>query len=400
MASSPYAGAPGRLPTQADVVVVGAGIVGAACAYYAARAGLRVAVVERAAVAAGTTGAGEGNLLISDKLPGPELDLMAHSLRLWPEIADACDTDFELEPKGGVVVASSAAGLASLRDLGAAQRARGVQVVDVDSAGLTELEPHLVPDLPGGAWYPQDRQVQPALAAAALLRLAIREHGVRVHTGVTVVGIGRGRGERVTSVQTSRGRIATPAVVNAAGVWSPEVARLAGLDLPVLPRRGFILVTQRLPDLVRHKVYAAEYLASVVSDDAALQVAPVVESTRSGTVLIGSSRERVGFERRVSLPALRRIAAEAVKLFPVLAGVAVIRAYQGLRPYSPDNLPLIGPDPRLPGLFHATGHEGAGIGLAPATGELIAAIITGAEPPVDPTPFRPERFAEVPADGG
>jgi len=118
----------------------------------------------------------------------------------------------------------------------------------------------------------------------------------------------------------------------------------------------------------------------------------VVEGTRSGTVLIGASRERVGFDRGISIPVVRQLAAQAVRLFPVLAGVCLMRVYGGLRPYCPDHLPVIGADPRVPGLLHACGHEGAGIGLAPATGELIAGLITGRPAEVDPAPFAPHRL--------
>src|SRR5439155_17647755 len=123
-----------------------------------------------------------------------------------------------------------------------------------------------------------------------------------------------------------------------------------------------------------------------------LQTSAVVEGTPAGTILIGASRERVGFDRTFALPVLRRLAAQAVELFPFLAGIRLLRAYRGFRPYSPDHLPVIGADPRVPGLFHACGHEGAGIGLAPATGELIARELAGKPAGLDPAPFRPERF--------
>lgn len=184
----------------------------------------------------------------------------------------------------------------------------------------------------------------------------------------------------------------TPAVVNAAGTWGGDLARLAGTRLPVLPRRGFVLVTEPLPRVVRHKVYAADYIADVASGSAALQSSAVVEGTPAGPVLIGATRERVGFDRSLSSTALHRLAGQARALFPALADVRVIRAYHGFRPYLPDHLPAIGPDPRVPGLFHACGHEGAGIGLAPATGLLIAAALRGEQPALDLGPFRPERF--------
>lgn len=371
-----------------DVIVVGAGVVGAACAYYAARSGLTVTVLDRGPVAGGTTGAGEGNLLVSDKEPGPELELALLSTRLWQELARELPARIEYEAKGGLVVASDAAGMAALRKFAAAQAEAGVTAEEIPAGRLHELEPHLAPGLGGGFHYPQDAQVQPALAAAHLLRAS----GARVRTGEEVTAVLTGAHGEVRGVRTAAGDLHAPHVVNAAGTWGGDVARLAGAHLPVLPRRGFVLVTEPLPRVVRHKVYAADYVADVASGSAALQTSAVVEGTPAGPVLIGASRERVGFDRTLSVEALRRLAAQATALFPVLAGVRAIRAYAGFRPYLPDHLPAIGPDPRVPGLLHACGHEGAGIGLAPGTGALIAAILAGREPPVPPAPFRPDRF--------
>jgi glycine/D-amino acid oxidase-like deaminating enzyme len=372
-----------------DVVVVGAGMVGAACALYAARSGLDVALVDRGPVAGGTTGAGEGNLLVSDKAPGPELLLALHSCRLWAELAEEFGTAVEYEPKGGVVVATGPADLAALDDFAAAQQTAGVRAISVGADELRALEPDLAPGLAGGVLYPQDAQVMPALAAAHL----VRDSGARLLTGTTVTGVLRTSGGAVRGVRTDRGELHAPAVVNAAGTWGGEVAALAGVSLPVLPRRGFVLVTEPLPPRrVRHKVYAADYVADVASDSAALQTSPVVESTAAGPVLIGASRERVGFDRSVSLPAVRALAAGAVRLFPFLAEVRAMRTYVGFRPYLPDHLPAIGPDPRVPGLYHACGHEGAGIGLATGTGQSIARLLAGERPELDLAPFRPDRF--------
>ncbi|MGW3987224.1 NAD(P)/FAD-dependent oxidoreductase [Streptomyces sp. NPDC004830] len=378
-------------PLTCDVVVIGAGVVGAACALYAARAGLRPVVVDRGPVAGGTTGAGEGNLLVSDKEPGPELELALLSARLWAELAEeGLGGAVEYEPKGGLVVAGGDTALAGLEKLAAGQRAAGVAALPVPVTGLRDLEPHLAPGLAGGMHYPQDAQVMPALAAAHLLRAS----GARLLTGREVTEVLRGAGGAVRGVRTDRGELHAPAVVNAAGTWGAEVAARAGVRLPVLPRRGFVLVTEPLPPRIRHKVYAADYVADVASDAASLQTSPVVEGTPAGPVLIGASRERVGFDRSLSLPAVRALAAGATALFPFLAGVRALRTYAGFRPYLPDHLPAIGPDPRLPGLFHACGHEGAGIGLATGTGRLIARALTGEPPDLDLGPFRPDRFPQ------
>ncbi|MFE9021445.1 NAD(P)/FAD-dependent oxidoreductase [Streptomyces sp. NPDC007808] len=377
-------------PLTCDVVVVGAGMVGAACALYAARAGLDVILVDRGPVAGGTTGAGEGNLLVSDKEPGPELDLALLSGRLWDELAREFGEAVEYEAKGGVVVASSSGGLAALQRFAEGQRAAGVIAEPVAGDALYALEPHLAPGLPGAVHYPQDAQVMPALAAAHLVRAS----GARLLTGHTVTGVLRAPDGTVRGVRTDRGDLHTAAVVNAAGTWGGEVAALAGAPLPVLPRRGFVLVTEPLPRRVRHKVYAADYVADVASDSAALQTSPVVEGTVAGPILIGASRERVGFDRTFSLPVVRALAAGATRLFPFLERVRAMRSYLGFRPYLPDHLPAVGPDPRVPGLYHACGHEGAGIGLATGTGHLIAQALTADRPDLDLAPFRPDRFAE------
>jgi glycine/D-amino acid oxidase-like deaminating enzyme len=386
----------GVRPASADVVVIGAGIVGAACAYYAARAGLSVCVLDRGPLAGGTTGAGEGNLLVSDKPPGPELQLALLSNRLWRELGAAqwrrgCVADrIELDAKGGLVVADSDAGLARLVELAARQRAAGVAAADVPSGDLPDYEPNIAAGLAGAVHYPQDMQVQPMLATAVLLRLA-RDAGATVLANTEVTGLLRD-GARVTGVRTGARTVLADAVVNAAGTWAGEIASLAGVSLPVAPRRGFVLVTEPLAQLVRHKVYLADYVADVASDSAALQSSPVVEGTPSGTVLVGATRERVGFDRTPSPDAVRALATGAVRLFPFLAGVSALRVYRGFRPYCPDHLPVIGPDSRAPGLWHAAGHEGAGIGLAPATGHLIGQALLGGTTDLPLAPYRPERF--------
>ncbi|HEX3489466.1 MAG TPA: FAD-binding oxidoreductase [Streptosporangiaceae bacterium] len=376
-----------------DAVVIGAGIVGAACAYYLTRAGLRVAVAERGTVASGTTGAGEGNILISDKEPGPELELTRLSQRLWRELGDELGPEAELDPKGGLVVAAGPAELSGLAQFAAAQADAGVRTQDVPPGELPELEPHLARGLAGGVFYPEDMQVQPMMAAALLLRRAA-ERGAELRFRHQVTGL-ETAGGRVAGVRTSAGLLSTGLVVNAAGTWAGEIAGLAGLALPVLPRRGFIVVTEALPVLIRHKVYTADYVANVASGSAGLEVSTVIEGTASGTVLIGASRERVGFDRSSSLRIVGLLAAQAARLFPVLAQARAIRFYRGFRPYCPDHLPVIGADDRLAGLLHACGHEGAGVGLAPATGHLIAQLAAGQEPSLPVAPFSPARFAEA-----
>ncbi|WP_030156970.1 MULTISPECIES: FAD-binding oxidoreductase [unclassified Glycomyces] len=380
---------------SADAVVIGAGIIGAACAEALSAAGLRVLVLDRGAAATGTTASGEGNVLLSDKAPGPELELAIASRRRWPELLTSLREEIgeaaeaEWEPKGGLVVATDEAAAAPLAALTAAQRAAGVEAIDLEPDEARNLEPHLTEAVRAAASYPGDAQLQPVLAATALLA-AVRARGGEVRGGTEAHGLVLSRGA-VAGVRVEGGTIPCGAAVNACGPWAGHFGIAAGAPITVMPRRGMVLVTAPLPPVVRRKVYAADYVAAVASSDVDLQVSAVVEATATGTVLIGSSRQRVGFDDALEVAVLRRLAREAIRLFPVLAGVPVMRTYGGFRPYTPDHLPVVGEDPRVPGLWHATGHEGAGIGLAPATGKLLADLLCGNGTEVDPAPFRVDR---------
>jgi glycine/D-amino acid oxidase-like deaminating enzyme len=184
-------------------------------------------------------------------------------------------------------------------------------------------------------------------------------------------------------------------VVVAAGVWTPALLATAGLTVPVTPRKGQVVVLERSPVVFRRKLSEAGYVAAVEADHAALQIAMVVESTPSGTALLGSSRQHVGFDRDVEMSVAGAIARRAARFFPVLRDARALRVYAGLRPLTPDHVPIIGPFAEAPNLCVATGHEGAGIGLAPATGELVAAWYTGTPSPVPIGWFSPDRFATV-----
>jgi glycine/D-amino acid oxidase-like deaminating enzyme len=385
-----------------SAIVIGAGIVGASCARSLAKLGVEVTVIDRSTVASGTTAGGEGNLLVSDKSPGAELAMALKAAERWPglvaELADELGTQFphpEYEQKGGLVVATTDAGAAPLLEFATIQRGAGVLADELTIADALALEPDLNPAITAAVLYPQDSQVQPVIAAEALLASA-RLHGTRTVQNATVTGPVHDSNGALTGVVTDAGTFRADAVVIAAGPWSGEVARSLGVVLPVLPRRGVVLVTSRMRHRVFHKVYDADYVGAVGSDDAALQTSSVVESTAAGTVLIGSSRQQIGFDASMRTEVMAQIAIKALRLFPFLADHQVMRAYGGFRPFMPDHLPLVGPDHRVPGLWHATGHEGAGIGLAPVTGDLIAAMMMGTEPELDVAPYSPARDSLAP----
>lgn len=376
-----------------DVLVIGSGAVGAAIAHFCALRGLSVRVVDSRRPGGGTSSRCEGNILVSDKEHGPELDLAQYSLGIWRgELAEHAAA-FEFEVKGGIILASRPSSMTSLQRVLAVQREHGIAVQEVDAVQLAELEPFATDQAVGAAFYPDDSQVMPMLVVSHLLALA-RSRGAEVIGDCAVHGLLRDRTGRVIGARTARGDLQAGAVVNAAGPWGAQIAAMAQVAVPVAPRRGYVLVTEPLPPRVHHKVYAAEYIDNVGSSDGGLQTSPVVEGTPAGTILIGSSRERVGFSDTPNREALAQIAANAVALFPFLADVRVLRWYHGFRPYSPDHVPVIGPDPRAPGLWHACGHEGAGIGLSVGTGRLMAQALAGQSTDMDLAPFAPERFGE------
>lgn len=380
-----------------DVVVIGAGIMGAACARSLAAEGLSVTVLDRSGSAGGTSAASEGNLLVSDKTPGPELALAQHAAARWPgvvaELTEQLGPDFplvEYEAKGGIVVATTDEDAAALTRFAAAQRVAGLESYELTPDQALILEPDLTRALSVAVHYPGDAQLQPTVTTEALLASA-RQFGATVRGNAEVMGPILAGDGRLVGVRTARGEFRARTVVLAAGPWAGTVSTRLGAPIPLLPRRGQLLVTHPMPQRIFHKVYDADYVGATQSGNVGLATSSVVESTPAGTVLIGSSREQVGFDDTLSLPVLRELALKAIRIFPFLAEVSVLRAYGGFRPYLPDHLPLIGLDHRREGLWHVGGHEGAGIGLSVASADLLTAQLLDRHSPVDVEAFQLQR---------
>jgi D-hydroxyproline dehydrogenase subunit beta len=371
-----------------EVAVVGAGIVGAATALELQARGVEVALLDRGEVSSGTTGLGEGNVLCSDKDVGPELDLTVAGLGVYDELEERLGERARIRRKGALIVHREAEGWAGEPERLQRLRAAGVEGRLVETGELRSLEPQLTGEVQGASFFPRDLQCDPRAIARGLA-----QDVARVHTGVAIEAI-EVAGGRVTGLRTTDGPLSCGAVVVAAGPWSRALAEAAGVRLPLEPRKGQ-LMRLRAPrlDYVRHKVVEAAYLASVASADAGLQVTTVIETTWDGDVLVGSSRERRGFDLSVDDEVSEAMLERAARLFTGLRDLAVGGAWAGLRPWLPDHLPAIGPSSAVEGLWVATGHEGAGVALGPVTGRLVAQLYTGEAPVADPAPFAPDRFA-------
>jgi D-hydroxyproline dehydrogenase subunit beta len=375
--------------TSCEVAVVGAGIVGAATAFELHERGVDALLLDRGEVSSGTTGLGEGNVLCSDMDTGPELELTIAGLRLYDELDERLGAVARIRRKGALIVHrthdSWAAEPARVERL----RAAGVDGRLVSAPELRAMEPQLTGRVEGASFFPRDIQCDPRAITTSLAASA-----ARVQTGVAVEAIEVVDG-RVAGVRTSAGRIACAAAVIAAGPWSRGLAEAAGVALPLEPRKGQLVRLRAVPRderFIRHKLVEAGYLASVASAEAGLQVTTVVETTWEGDVLVGSSRERRGFDLSVDEAVSGAMLDRAAALVPGLRELPIDAAWAGLRPWLPDHLPAIGPTAAVDGLWLATGHEGAGVALGPVTGRLIAQLYSGETPAVDPSPFAPDRF--------
>ena len=377
---------------QPDVVIVGAGIVGCATAYHLTKRGATVTLVDRGEVSSGTTGLGEGNALCSDKDAGPELDLAVAGMPLFEELESVVGEPARIRRKGALIVHPDEATWAGEPARAERLRAAGVDAELLDPHQVRELEPRLTGAIQGALYVAEDLQCDPRAIARALASWSA-EHGatVRPHTEVAAIEPGRG-------VRLGDGTLmSAETVVLAAGPWSGPLAASAGLTLPVEPRKGQ-LSRLRLPapdpTFLRRKIVDGSYLGSVTSTAAGRQISTVVETTWDGHVIVGSTRERCGFDETVDDDLARTVQERAASLVPDLAGLTPDFAWVGFRPWLADGLPAIGPSRAAAGLWVGTGHEGAGIQLGPITGRLLAEAITGETPTAELSPFDPDRFAD------
>jgi glycine/D-amino acid oxidase-like deaminating enzyme len=382
---------------SADVVVVGAGIVGCATAWECARRGLSVVLVDRGEVSGGTTGLGEGNVLCSDKDAGPELDLAVAGRALYDELEDVVGAPARIRRKGALIVHPEAETWAA--EPARAQRlwAAGVACELLDAAAVREREPRLSGALLGALHVPGDLQCDPRAIARALADRA-RDLGAHVRTGAEVAHV-IVDGGRAGGVELAGGeRIAAGAVVLAAGPWTRPLAEGVGVALPLEPRKGQLTRLRLDPPDERwltHKVVDGSYLLSVTSSGTGREISTVMETTHDGHLIVGSSRERCGFDPSVDAQLAETVRARAARLAPGVAALPVDATWVGFRPWLPDHLPAIGPTEAVAGLHVATGHEGSGVVLGPVTGRLVAQLLAGEgeAAAVDLSPFAPDRFA-------
>lgn len=363
-------------PNCADVAVLGGGITGAAVARELTLRGMDVALVEASGPAAGSSGRCDGNVFVQTKHDELAVRLMLRSIETYGRWSDRFGTDIWFEQPGSLVFFTDPEHAREAPARVAWLRQAGARADFIDADEVRRREPGLRGDIAGAIDCYDDSSVYPPAVVAALLRDA-RAHGCRIHIGVRARRLLLDGAGRVRGVDTDAGQITAPVVVNAMGVWAPELDTSDRVPLPIRPRQGVLVVTEEAPGVVRRAVTEAVYMANRAGagKGAEAAVAFVAEPTHRGNILLGSSRRFCGYDTRVDDEIFRAIVTRAVGFLPALKHVRAIRSFAGLRPWTPDNKPLVGAVTGLPGYVLATGHEGEGIGLAPVTAELVAAAV-------------------------
>ncbi|WP_258296121.1 NAD(P)/FAD-dependent oxidoreductase [Paenibacillus peoriae] len=385
----------------ADLVIVGGGIIGTAIAYYAAKSGMKVVLAERGEIAGGTSSRCDGNILAIDKEPGFDSRMSLVSQELVAELARELEDEFEYRAPGSILVCENDQEMQAAEQWVARQQQEGLPFRMLDHQDLREEWPHLAKDLPGGLECATDSTVNPVLMTYALAEAA-RRMGARLLPRTPIQSVLKDEEGNVRGVETTNGVIRAGAVVLAAGVWTRSIGHSLGLDLPIMPRKGHILVSARMPSIGNRKVMEFGYLMSKFGGQRSVDelyekygVALVFEPTASQNILIGSSRQFVGMDTRVDQQVIRLIACRAIRFFPALANVSLMRAYTGLRPWTPDHLPIVSAVDEVPGLFIASGHEGDGISLAAVTGKLVTEMVRGESTCIPVELLRYDRFGEA-----
>ena len=366
-----------------DVVIVGAGIVGAACALECAREKMRVAVVDQDVIGGGATAAGMGHIVVMDDSEA-QFALTRYSQQLWQEARAELPDDVEYTQCGTIWVAADDEEMAEVHRKASYYQRRGVAIQILSAEELERLEPNLRKGMAGGLLVPEDGVLYPPCAARFLIERA-QAHGATVQLGAPVSEIGNGRVRRADGSELS-----AETIVNAAGAWAPDLTH----GISVKKRKGHLVITDRYRGFVHHQLVELGYLKSahsVSSDSVAFNVQP----RRTGQVLIGSSRQFGAEHKEVDHDILARMLQRAQEYMPALAQTSAIRVWTGFRAATPDKLPLIGPWGEHSTVYLATGHEGLGITTSLATGRLLADHLVGRASQIAREPYLPSRTATM-----
>ncbi|WP_157417978.1 NAD(P)/FAD-dependent oxidoreductase [Bacillus cereus] len=382
-----------------DVLIIGGGIIGCSMAYYTSKYGRDVTIIEKGEFVSGTSSRCDGNILAIDKDPGFDSQMSLVSQKLVTDLSEELEHSFEYRAPGSILVCESDEEMEAAQQWVNRQKKAGLPFRMLDRQDIREESPFFADDLLGGLECATDSTVNPYLLAFSLLSEA-QKFGAKAFKQTEVKSMKiETNGSFV--VETTNGTFTAKQVVNAAGVWAPKIGQMLDINIPIEPRKGHIIVASRQQHVGCRKVMEFGYLISKFGGKRKVDVltekygvALVFEPTESQNFLIGSSREFVGFHTRINNEVIKCIANRAIRFYPKMADMMVIRSYAGLRPWTEDHLPIISRVEHIPNYFIAAGHEGDGISLAAVTGKVIEELLNEKETIIPIEPLRLSRFTE------
>ena len=383
-----------------EVAIIGGGIVGCAIAYYVAKSGIDCMLIEKNDIASGTSSRCDGNITIVDKDPGFDSLMSWKSQELTIDLSHELDLPFEYRALGSLLVCENDREMQAAKEWVDIQTAAGLKFKLLDREDLRQESPYFADDIPGGLECETDSLINPYLFCYSLIDKA-KQYGLKLQTQAEVVNITK---NDVFTIETTNGTFTAKKVVNAAGVWAPFIGKMLDLDIPIIPRKGHIMVGARQKPVMMRNVMEFGYLMNKFGRERIVDertekhgVALVFEPTESQNFLLGSSRQFVGYDGRIDINVVETMARRAMRFYPKLNDFTMIRTYTGFRPWTSDHLPIVSEVDEIPGFFIAAGHEGDGISLATVTGKLIEELIRGVSDTVIPTnPLQYDRFTKVP----
>lgn len=384
-----------------DIVVIGGGVIGTSVAYHLAEKGFQVAVVERGDIASGTSSHCDAVALICDKKPGLDTEMGYASIQVFKDLTEKFSYDFEFCQRGSLYVCETEQEYEVAADYVRQQQADGYEMRMVDNKEMQEIEPFLATDLVGGIWTVPDASMNPYKLCYAFVEEG-KKLGMKVFTHHTVQGVERDEKGAVSGVITDRGIFKAKRVVNCGGAWSRELGKMVGLDIPIFPRKGTNLISEKSFKICGQKVHEFGYMLSKFEDISFKRnvselvekhnVAFAIEPTLADNFLLGGNREYKGFDITTEIEVIRAIAERGIRFFPIISEINLIRTYAGLRPYCVGHLPIVSEVSEVPGYYIAAGHEGDGISLSGITGRYMAAIMAEEETLFNIDPLKFSRF--------
>ena len=381
----------------AGTVVIGGGAVGTSVACYLAMSGMDVTLVERGEFAWGTSRRCEGHVVTYDTPPGDFSLFCKTGQDLFYEAQKFLPVDFDFSPEGIGLLVDNESHLEMVKANYEGKQKEGYNVTLWDRDELRRHEPNIGDNVIGCLNFNNDCTLNPMRLCFGLAEHA-RAHGAVIMPRTHVMDLRMANG-RVSGVETDKGLILTENVVLAAGVWTPRLGAMLGVNVPIRPRQGHILVTERVQGLLNKAYVEYGYLLTkhglkrdnVTPDMDKFGVAFVIEPSTAGTVLIGSSRRFVGMDTRPHPSVMRAVAERGTQFFPALSDMRLLRCYAGVRPATTDELPIISTT-HIPGLFIGAGHEGLGISLSLITGKIMSQLVWGQTPFIDISYMGIDRF--------